>query len=290
MKYLVITTAFNEENHIDFTLKSVVKQSILPTEWIIVNDGSTDKTKSIIEKYTVKYPWIKILNQENKKVEFGTHAVLNFYIGFKVRTKNDYDFIVKLDADLDIDRSDFFEYQFKQFKKFPSLGISSGITYYINNGRKVLNMNRAYWRTGGAMKVYRRICFEQIKGLEPIYGWDGLDEYRAMYNGWKTRTFFCLHVNHLGKQRSNERENQVYLAQKKGKSLYQRGYPIEFIILKIFQYVYSKGLKWGFSFAFGYFRAFKKKEKIFVTKDEIFFIRKLQYLRLIDKITSKQLL
>ena len=42
--YIIITPAFNEENNIRRTIESILKQTVLPLEWIIVNDGSTDST------------------------------------------------------------------------------------------------------------------------------------------------------------------------------------------------------------------------------------------------------
>ena len=66
-KYIIITSAYNEEQHIEQTIKSVIKQTILPAEWIIVNDGSTDKTESIIKDYANKYKFIRLLNKKNGK-------------------------------------------------------------------------------------------------------------------------------------------------------------------------------------------------------------------------------
>lgn len=288
-RYVIITPAFNEEANIRYTFESVIKQTIQPTEWIIVNDGSTDSTADIINEYSAKHKWIKILDLKKQDLEFGTHAVVLFYKGFEEVLNQDYHFIVKLDADLDIDRNDFFEYQLSQFDQDSKLGISSGITYSIKKGRKVLTSGRPYWRTGGAMKMYRKECFEEIKGIKPIYGWDGLDEYQAMFNGWKTRTFFDLHVNHLGKARAVNREKQLWLIENKGISLYKRGLPFEFVLLKALAYAKSN-LKKSKAFLKGYYGSRKTKLPRVVTKKEMRFFRKLQYLRFLDKFTRKQLL
>ena len=65
--YIIITPAKNEEKHIESTLKSICKQTLLPLKWIIVDDGSTDNTSGIIEKYTKDYYWIKLITTETEK-------------------------------------------------------------------------------------------------------------------------------------------------------------------------------------------------------------------------------
>ncbi len=58
MKYVLITPAHNEEAFIEKTLAAMVTQTMLPERWVIVDDGSMDKTAEIVESYTQRYPWI----------------------------------------------------------------------------------------------------------------------------------------------------------------------------------------------------------------------------------------
>ena len=55
-------------------------------------------------------------------------------------------------------------------------------------------------------KKVRNLADEQQTSGTYQFGWDGLDEYKAMFHGWKTRTIFDLHVNHLAKKRALTRE------------------------------------------------------------------------------------
>jgi glycosyltransferase involved in cell wall biosynthesis len=282
MKYLIISPTFNEEENIERTLLSVIKQSVLPQEWIIVNDGSTDRTEEIVKRYSEKHPWIKLYNFTKGDVAFGTHAVVNFYKGYEKITCKDWNFVVKLDTDLDIDSDTFFEYQLQKFEQNPKLGITSGITYSIIDGNKVLTQGRPKWRTGGAMKMYRRECLNDIEGLKPMYGWDGLDEYQAMYRGWITRTFFDLHVNHLGKARALNREKELWLIKARARSLYQRGYPFEFVLLKGAKMLLSS-FHFGTSFLKEYIKVRRSETQRVVSREEKMFIRKFQYVRLLRK-------
>ena len=68
MDYVIITPAKNEEKYIRYTLDSVVNQTLKPVEWIIVNDGSTDRTAEIVEEYVKKHVWIKLITiRKNEK-------------------------------------------------------------------------------------------------------------------------------------------------------------------------------------------------------------------------------
>ncbi|MFC0876125.1 glycosyltransferase family A protein [Saccharicrinis sp. FJH2] len=288
-RYVIITSVYNEAEHITRTLDSVLKQTILPVTWIIVDDGSTDNTLKILSGYSEKHDFVKIISSQKSQVEFGAHVAYNFDIGLNSVEDDSYDFLVKLDGDLDIDDITFFEYQLKKFEHLPKLGISSGLTYSVVDGKKILTSSRPYWRTGGAMKVYRKECFEQIGGIQPIYGWDGLDEYLAMYYGWKTRTFFNLHVNHLGKKRALAREGQKDLFYKKGESYYKRGYPVEFLILKVLK-LSLKNRIFGMALYKGYLNSKVSGNMQLVDKNQKKFIRKIQYMRVLDKFTSKELL
>ena len=52
--YALITPARNEEAYIMKTIEAIITQSVLPQKWVIVNDGSTDRTGEIIRKYADK--------------------------------------------------------------------------------------------------------------------------------------------------------------------------------------------------------------------------------------------
>lgn len=283
IKYVIITSAYNEEKNIEETIKSVVKQTIQPIKWVIINDGSIDTTQQIIEKYAVKHEFIHQINKKNEKLDFGAHVSVNFNIGLKEIETIDWEYIAQLDADISIDRSDFYEFQINEMIKNPKLGNTSGITYVLSNGIKKVNTKRPSWRTGGATKLYRRECFDDIGGIKPIFAWDGLDVYKARYNGWDTRTFFELEVNHLAANRMSNRhqnKNKSFLI---GKSLYQRGYPIEFVLLKSLSFLRISPKHFN-QFLKGYFVSRRNKILQYVNKDEKKFIRKFQYIRLTKKI------
>lgn len=278
MSYIILTPVFNEEKYVQKTLESVIKQTVLPNEWIFIDDDSVDCSLSIIKEYEQKFNWIKSFTIKRDKREFGSHVADLINYGLKKINFESYNFLVKLDADLEIDLDIYFESQLEEFAKDQRLGITSGITYSIVNNEKKMTLGRPMWRTGGAMKMYRRECFEMIGGIAPIYGWDGLDEYKAMYRGWKTKTIFTLHVNHLGIDRANHRHKEKWLIRNQGLSYYQRGYPVEYILIKSVKYLDISFISFLY-FLNGYFSAFIKKEKRYVDLNEKKFIRRFLYKR-----------
>ena len=54
-RYVLITAAFNEEAHIERTIQAILTQNLLPKHWIIVSDGSIDRTDEIIKQYSSKH-------------------------------------------------------------------------------------------------------------------------------------------------------------------------------------------------------------------------------------------
>ena len=61
IKYIIISPVRNEEKNIEYTIKSVISQTIKPLVWIIVDDGSSDATAEIIKKYAQKHDWISLI-------------------------------------------------------------------------------------------------------------------------------------------------------------------------------------------------------------------------------------
>ena len=84
LKYIVITPAYNEEQYIAKTLQSMVDQELLPLEWVIVDDNSTDSTSQIVQKYADQFPWIKLVRKTEAEVrQVGAKVVRTFYFGLE---------------------------------------------------------------------------------------------------------------------------------------------------------------------------------------------------------------
>src|SRR5579862_7957916 len=121
--YVVITPVRDEEEHLQSTIESMVQQTVLPKEWIIVDDGSKDHTGEIIDDYASRYPWIKAVHREDRGFRKAGGGVVDaFYDGYRVLTCSEWDFVVKFDGDLIFD-ADYFEKCLGEFHLDSKLGI-----------------------------------------------------------------------------------------------------------------------------------------------------------------------
>ena len=194
-KYVVILPVRDEEKYIRLTLESMVRQTVLPRELVVVDDGSSDGTTAIVGEFARIYSWLRLFRRPDRgKRALGAGVVQAFSFGLENLATSDYEFIVKLDADLSFE-SDYFERLFDKFVENPALGIASGQTYVWRNGTLVVErINKGHTR--GPCKAYRRPCFEQIGGLVPIVGWDMVDELYAQYYEWETASYPELILTH----------------------------------------------------------------------------------------------
>ena len=75
LTYVLITPAWNEEEHLEKVIESVIRQSVLPLRWVIVSDGSTDRTDEIVRRYAERFTWIRLLRLErDPERHFGAKA------------------------------------------------------------------------------------------------------------------------------------------------------------------------------------------------------------------------
>jgi len=280
--YIIITTAKNEEKNIEKCILSVIKQSIQPLRWYIIDDNSNDQTVNIVERYTKFYYFIKLLRKtESHSTEYGENIVEAFHYGLANIDVDNYDYICNLDADIEIDSPVYYETLLKIFEKDAKLGILSGITYYyVNNTKKIVYHNP--WATTGALKMYRRECFEQLGGPLPILSWDGLDDYRAIARGWTTKTIYNLTVHHIGKYRSIDRVRNNDWYKIAGRSYYLRGYTIFYTFIKSLNFFICLNPQKAFIFFMSYFNSLIKKEPIFVNEIEKRTIRKYEWKNIIN--------
>lgn len=183
-RLLVISPCRDEAGFLNGIINSVTRQTHKPVAWIIVNDGSGDNTWEIISRAAVQHPWIKPVHRERGGPrELGPGVVSAFDFGLAAAGRIEYDVIAKLDCDLEFD-PDCFAAVLRHFDD-PLVGMASGVTFLKIDGRLVSERYTSFHVPGQA-KFYRRECFATIGGLQPLYGWDILDETDARRQGWKT--------------------------------------------------------------------------------------------------------
>jgi glycosyltransferase involved in cell wall biosynthesis len=200
IKYVLVTPARNEQDNIEKSIKSMVAQTVLPLKWVIVSDGSTDRTDDIVQKYRPENPWIEIVRMPEHADRQFAAKVNCFNAGYARVNGLDFDIIGNLDADISFE-PDYFEFLLWKFESDQHLGVAG--TPFVEDGKhydyRVTNIEHV----SGACQLFRRQCFEEIGGYAPIKG-GGIDWVAvatARMKGWKTRTFLektCLHHRKMG--------------------------------------------------------------------------------------------
>jgi len=280
--YILISPAKDEEKYIEQTLISVVNQTIKPSRWIIVDDGSSDRTPEIIDSYRKKFNWIEVLKTERDTARQPGSPVVNaFNRGYDLIKDTQFDYVAKLDCDLRF-APDYFEKLMQQFENDPRLGIASGI-YLEDYGNGWLPIKMPVYHTAGACKFMRKECFNQIDGFVAAKGWDTVDEIRAQMRGWRTRHFVDLHMQHLknegsgiGFVKTNAMHGEIY---------YLTGGSKLFFTLKVLHRA-IKGrpfLIGGMMVLYGYLKTALQGRKRLVTDEEAKFYSKLLNSRLLGK-------
>jgi glycosyltransferase involved in cell wall biosynthesis len=89
----IIIPAYNVENYISRCLDSVILQSYQNIEILVINDGSTDNTLSIIESYRVRDRRISLINQKNKGLSAARNVGLDVSQGDYIYFVDGDDFI-----------------------------------------------------------------------------------------------------------------------------------------------------------------------------------------------------
>jgi len=277
-KYVIVSPVRNEGKHIRHTLESVTRQTVKPAEWIVVDDGSGDDTTEIVREYARTFPWIRLVERTDRGyAEPGRGVIEAFYAGYERIEHRDFDFIVKLDGDLTFEEK-YFEFLFDRFRETPSLGMASGVCY-LETSNGLEREKHPEFHVRGPSKVYRRECWEQIGGLVKHLGWDTIDEIKAQYHGWETRSYKELVIIH---HKVTGKNTGVFKwAVKLGQSDHYCGYHPLFLLAKgVRRLFFPPYILGGVGILWGYFRNYFGKLEQFPEKDVVRFLQKEQMKRL----------
>jgi poly-beta-1,6-N-acetyl-D-glucosamine synthase len=186
-RYLLVSPCRDEADFLQVTIDTVAAQSVLPTKWLVVDDGSTDDTPKILKAAAEKYPFIEVIRREDRgHRSVGPGVVDALYYGLDHVNLDDYDYVCKFDCDLEMPPR-YFERAMEYFENDPWLGTLSGKLHLRRDGE--LHQER----TGddnsvGPVKFYRVQCFKDIGGFVRGVCWDGIDGHMCRMKGWVPRS------------------------------------------------------------------------------------------------------
>jgi poly-beta-1,6-N-acetyl-D-glucosamine synthase len=229
LSYTLISPVRSEAANLRRIAKCIVAQTRLPRLWIIVDNGSTDRTPEIARELAERHDWIRVISEEpDYSAPRGAPIVRAFHAGLRVMGEP-ADVVVKLDADLSFE-GDYFERILRHFERDPRLGIASGVAW--EPGKEGWWLDRgARGHVRGNARVYRWTCLQQLLPLEERMGWDGLDEVKAQVHGWNTR--FLRDVRYYHHRPLGEREGaRVDKWRGQGRMHHYMGYRPSYLLLR----------------------------------------------------------
>jgi len=184
-RYVLITPCRDEAQYARRCIQSVLAQTIIPSLWLIVDDGSSDETPSILAELASLHPWVKVVRREDRgKRAVGPGVVDAFYAGLENVNLNDFNFLCKFDLDLELP-AQYFEILMQRMSENPKLGTCSGKPYFEEgNPPRLISEKCGDEMSVGMTKFYRVSCFQQIGGFVREVMWDGIDCHRCRMFGW----------------------------------------------------------------------------------------------------------
>jgi glycosyltransferase involved in cell wall biosynthesis len=286
--FVLITPARNEEAFIEKTLESVVHQTCLPVKWVIVNDGSTDATGSIVRQYAERYDWIELVNVPVRRERNFAAKVYAFNAGQEQLKKIQYEVIGNLDSDVSLEE-DHFEFLLSKFKEDPQLGVA-GTVFKEEGYNSETDSLEGQLHVSGQCQLFRRRCFEDIGGYfaNKAGGIDWIAVTTARMMGWKTRSFrekCFFHYRHLGTA-----ERSVFAAAFSygEKDYYLGGHPVWELFRVAYRMTKPPYFVEGLALGLGYGWAMLRRTKKPISKELMRFHRREQMRKL--KVIMKSLL
>ena len=281
MKYFIVIPTHNEQDFIALTIQSLLQQTILPQKIVIVNDNSTDATLQIITTLANSNSIISIVNTTSDAIHLpGSKVIQAFHKGLATLDDN-YDFIVKADADL-IFPPNYFETIIKYFKSDTTIGMVGGFAYIEKNGEWILENLTDKDHIRGAFKSYRKECFNQIGGLKPAMGWDTVDELLCKFYNWKVVTDATLKVKHLKPTGANYNQLARY---KQGEAFYTLGYGFWITAIASAKLAMMKKKPLLFlDYIKGFWKAKSDQKPLLVSEEQAKFIRNYRLKKMKEKL------
>jgi glycosyltransferase involved in cell wall biosynthesis len=284
--FVIITPAHNEEAFIEETIRSMLRQRVRPMQWLIVNDGSTDRTRDIVAAHAAQHGFIRLIDRHRQGARHFGNKAHAFHLGLSRCDIADFLFIGNLDADISLE-PDYFEKVLQEFEREPQLGIAGGMVQ-TRIGGCFISQEVALDSVAGAVQLFRRECFEQVGGYKPLPlgGIDSAAEITARMRGWRVQTFPALRV--LENRRTGTATATPLLSRmKEGQRYHSLGYGFLFLCLRcVYRSMDRPRVMGSLAILIGYLRGLLGRSPILLPPDTVRYLRDEQQNKLRQSLKS----
>ncbi len=256
-RIVIVSPVRDEEKYIGDVIRSLVDQTAKPVEWIVVDDGSSDRTAEIVGKAAEKHPWIRLVSKPDRgERAVGPGVVEAFYYGYDRIASKDCDFICKMDGDIEFGPK-YFETLLTYFDRDPFLGAASGKPFIQNPDGSLVPERHNDEMVAGMINFYRKKCFEDIGGFVRQVHWDGIAFHRARMAGWRTRSIGHPDLNFLHERLMGSSHRGIFTGRLRwGRGQYFMGtHPLFIFAIAAYRMFEKPYLLGGLFIAAGYFKA-----------------------------------
>lgn len=256
LTYSIVTPLRNEPENIRRLGSCLEQQTVPPSAWVLVDNGSTDGTLAEIERLDSSHEWIHVAHEPGTdRPEPGAPIVRAFARGLRVLDElgSSTDVVVKLDADVSFD-NDYFERLLQAFAEDSTLGIAGGVCLELDEQQQWRATHVTGDHVRGAARAYRRECLAAVVPLPQRVGWDGVDELKAAVLGWRTAIVPQLSFRHHRKVGARDGGRyKRWVAQ--GDGAHFMGYRFDYLVLRAFHHTRrdpaAVAMIWGYVAAAG---------------------------------------
>jgi glycosyltransferase involved in cell wall biosynthesis len=279
-RYALITAARNEEAFIDRALRSVTGQTVLPVKWVIVDDGSTDATPTIVSRYLADNPWIELLQMPRRRDRSFAGKAYAVNAAYDRVKHLDYEVIGNLDADVSFEK-DYCQFVLGKFTQDPRLGVAG--TVFVEDGYSSERHSfEGQHYVAGPFQLFRRLCFDDIGGYRPhkAGGVDWIAVTTARMKGWKTQAFRERSYFHHRRLGTAERGAVGAMFSYGQKDYYLGGHPAWELFRVAYRITKRPYLVGGVALGLGYVWAFVRQTERPVSRELMAFHRREQILKL----------
>jgi poly-beta-1,6-N-acetyl-D-glucosamine synthase len=276
--YLIISPCRDEAEFMTRTLDSVIGQSVRPAKWIIVDDGSTDRTPEILAEYERRHDWIQVVTRTDRgRRAVGPGVVDAFYAGLNATDLNEFEYVCKLDLDLEIPPT-YFERVIEEMEATPRLANFSGKAYLRQIDGSLVSERLGDENAVGQIKLYRVSAFKDIGGFVRQVGWDGIDGHMCRMKGWiaESRDLPELRFIHLRQMGSSQQSLWVGRMRWGFGKYFMGSAPYYMVAVALFRALEKPYLIGGWGILWGYFKAMASRDAKIENEEFRKFLRRFE--------------